>query len=123
MTVASACCAAVTTAVDAVAVDAAHRDDADVVADEAAARPRTAAGRAIALASCSFSLDEPSFSPWMRSDFASTVSRRLSSVSTTPRSMTPAPITTPSARARKIAMSDTRWNRKLIISRRRGPSA
>ena len=37
VTVASACCAAVTTAGDAVAVDAAHRDDADVVAEQATA--------------------------------------------------------------------------------------
>ena len=36
------------------------------------------------------------------------VSSRLSSVSTTPRSMTPAPITTPSASARKIATRDAR---------------
>ena len=36
-----------------------------------------------------------SFSLLMRSEFRSTVFRRLSRASTTPRSMTPAPITTP----------------------------
>ena len=72
---------------------------------------------AIACESWPFSVESLLFSLWIRSDFASTRSRRLLRVSTTPRSITPAPITTPSARARKIAMRETTWNRKLIIRR------
>src|SRR5689334_22070814 len=56
------------------------------------------------------------FSPSMRSDRCSTLSRRLLSVSTTLRSITPAPTTTPNTSARKIANREARWNRKLIIS-------
>ena len=69
MAVASACCAAVTTADDPVAVDAAHRDHADVVAGEA---PLDRERLQVADQSLSWSLRpvSTSFSPSMRSDFA-----------------------------------------------------
>ena len=71
VTVASACWRRGIDRLDAVAVDAAHRDDTDVVADEPVARPRTAAGRSITPLQLRRSRSQsPSFSPWMRSDFA-----------------------------------------------------